>query len=364
MEEHVLALSKAKIQLMSKPDTTFYTSVCFRLVHKWDTSIPTAATNGKQILFNPKFFMRLDQEERLFLLLHETMHVAYMHMLRLGDRDHAKFNQAADHVINLQLIERGFRMPKMGLADPQYTGMSTEEVYNLLPDPDPSKVDMDIQPGEEDSEELQRELEDIIVSASIQAKMQEDRSYGNIPGEVQIFLNRLLNPKLPWQKILRKYIQTLSKNDYSFRKPNRRYFPKHHLPSMCDESLMDITIAVDASGSVSDTEFLRFVSEANGIIKSMRPKTMTLIQFDTCIISVDEIHSVHELSKVTFTGRGGTAIEPVMAWANEHKPQLLLVFTDGYFRFYEDKSKQDVIWLIHNNEKFVAPYGKTIHYHI
>jgi len=363
MEEHVLALSKAKIQLMSKPDTTFYTSVCFRLVHKWDTSIRTAATNGKQILFNPKFFMSLTQEERVFLLLHETMHVAYMHMLRVGDRNKAKFNIAADHVINLQLIKQGFTMPKGGYADSQYSNMSTEAVYTLLPDQDTSDVDMDIQEATS-TDELEQELEEIIISASIQAKMQDDKSYSNIAGEIRIFLDKLLNPKLPWQKILRKYMQTLTKNDYSFRRPNRRYFPKYHMPSMFSDSLMDITIAVDASGSVSDIEFKRFVSEANGIIKSLRPETMTLIQFDTQIISVDHIKSIHDLSQVVFTGRGGTSIEPVMAWAEENKPKVLLVFTDGYFRFYKDKSKQDVVWLIHNNDQFEAPYGKVIHYTI
>ena len=55
--DHVTALNKAKIALMRKTDSVFFTTVCFSLKHKWDDSIPTAATNGKEILFNTKFFL-------------------------------------------------------------------------------------------------------------------------------------------------------------------------------------------------------------------------------------------------------------------------------------------------------------------
>ncbi len=134
MSAHIAALNKAKIQLMSKPDTVFFTTVCFSLKHIWDETIPTACTNGKEIRFNPDFFMSLDLEEQIFLLVHESMHVAYMHMDRLNTRNPRKWNYAADYVINHQLISRGFKMPKNCLHDPQYADMSTEEVYNKLPD--------------------------------------------------------------------------------------------------------------------------------------------------------------------------------------------------------------------------------------
>jgi predicted metal-dependent peptidase len=69
---------------------------------------------------------------------------------------------------------------------------------------------------------------------------------------------------------------------------------------------------------------------------------------------------------VTFKGRGGTIIRPVLQWAKENKPQLLLVFTDGEFSFprEEVQLKSSLLWLIHNNNSFKAPIGKTIHYSI
>lgn len=358
------ALDKAKLQLMSTPDSAFFTTVCFSLNHKWDNNIQTACTNGLEIRFNTEFFMGLSPQERVFLLLHETMHVAYLHMDRLQTRNPAKFNVAADHVINLMLISRGFKMPKGGLADPKYTDMGTEEVYNLLPEQDPSKVDMDLEECPDGAEVLKNGVQDILVRAAIQSKINEDK-IGTIPGEIQIYLDTLLDPKLPWNRILQKYMQSMAKNDYSFRKPNRRFFPKHHLPSLYSESLMDIAIGVDISGSVTDSEFQTFIAETYSILKMMKPKKITLIQFDTEIKSIDVIHSVHELRKVNFIGRGGTRIQPLLDWANDNKPQLLLVFTDGGFRFYpESTTKIQTVWLIHNNSAFTAPIGKVIHYEI
>lgn len=369
-EEAVLALTKAKVLLMSSPDSVFFTTLCFSMKHEWSTSIPTACCDGKRVLWNPDFFMGLaGADERVFLMLHETMHAAYLHVdpVRRAGRDPRKWNVAADHVINLQLIERGFKMPtgrNKGLADPQYKGMSTEEVYKLLPE----EVEMpnmeDLVEGEgQDVNEIREHVQDALVRASIQSKMAGDKP-GTIPGDIEVFLEKLLDPILPWDRILRKFFNSFAKNDYTFKRPNRRYFPKYHLPSLYSTSLMDISIAVDISGSVSDEDFLRFVSEIASILKKHKPKNITIIQFDTEIKSVDTVGDMAELMKIRFTGRGGTAISPVIEWANENKPQLLLFFTDGEFRFYGNDTKVNTVWLIHNNEGFLAPFGKVIHYNI
>lgn len=364
------ALSKTKIKLMARPDSVFFTTVCFSLKHYFDEKTPTACTNGKDVRYGVDFFMAQDPDERLGLMLHETLHCAYMHMLRfegLPNGDHERWNIAADHVINLQLIDRGFKLPQGALADPAYTGMAVEEVYKRLSQ-DPlgsggGGIGMDLEAPADGTEatQLAEDIKDILVRASLQSKMAGDKP-GTIPGDIEIFLEKLLNPKLPWHLLLRRYLQTFNKNDYSMQRPNRRYLPKFYLPSLYSESLLDIAIAVDASGSVSDADFLRFVSETHAIIKSMKPSNISLLTFDTGIRSVNKVRSVQELMQVKFTGRGGTAISPVLEWANQNKPQLLLVFTDGEFRFYDLATKTPVLWLIHNNPSFKAPFGKTIHY--
>ena len=369
------ALNKAKIALMSKADSAFFTTLAFSLIHEFSDQVRTAATNGKRIRYNPEFFMSLDNEERVFLMLHEAMHCAYLHMERTAGRDHGRFNIAADHVINLQLRDRGFKMPECGIADDDYRELSTEQIYDLLPE-NPNGGGSSNVPGfgndleepeggnsPEAQEQLRQDMQDILVRAALQSRMANDKP-GSIPGDIQIFLDRLLNPKLPWQRILQKYLNAFSKNDYSFKKPNRRFFPDHYLPSMYGENLIDFAAFADISGSVTDHEFRVQVSETAGIMRMMKPKQILFGQFDTEIKSVEKINDLRDMSKIQFTGRGGTCIEPVIEWANKNKPQLLMVFSDGDFNFPEVQTKVPTIWLVYNNPNFTAPFGKVIHYEI
>lgn len=364
MEPHQLAMNKAKIQLMSRPDSVFFTTVCFSLKQVWNDTIPTADVDGVTMRVNPKFFMDLDPEERVFLLLHEAMHVAYLHMERLASRVHTKWNIAADHVINLMLIKRGFKMPQDGLADPQYEGMSTEQVYKVLPDtPPPKNMMLDLQQPPSDIEDIGQHVQDILVRASVQSEMSGDAP-GTIPGDLQIYLDGLLDPKLPWHRILQKYLFSLAKDNYTFKKPNRRFFPQHILPSLYSEKIVDLAIAVDTSGSVSQDEFTAFVTEVASIFKMMKPETITLVQFDTSVKSVTKLKGMRGLMDCKFKGRGGTQIAPVMKWAKENNPKVMLIFSDGHFSFSTDKapSANPFIWVIHNNKGFNAPFGRTIHY--
>lgn len=376
--DHVKALEKAKIALMIKADTAFFCEIAFSLKYVWSNEVPTAATDGVHMYLNPEWFMQWTQEQRLGLILHESLHVAYMHMVRRQHRDHKIYNIAADHVINLMLTERGFKIPDGGYCDKQFSGMSSEEVYELLMQQAESNPNSPLnQPGVggafgEDlmepppgmtAQDLEEAVQNTLIRAHIRSQEENDKP-GTIPGDIELFLKKLRNPKLPWQTILRKYLTSFSKSDYSFQRPRRRYLPDHYLPSLYSNSLMDITVGVDISGSVSDYEFKTFISEIAGIFKTMKPKKITLIQFDTRIQSVDELTGFNDLMKVSFTGRGGTDIGELVKWTNENKPQLLMVFTDGEFDFRDYQTKQNVLWLIHGNSRFKPTFGKTIHYDI
>lgn len=359
------AKSKAMIGLMAKEDSSFFTTLAFSMKWGWNDRIQTARTDGTSIEMNPEFFMGLKPEARIGLLVHESCHVAYLHALRLNGRDHTRFNQAADHVINLELLERGFSLPPNGLWDRQYKGMCTEEVYDLLPPcpPDYPLADLVPCPEDKDIEEIEQEVADILVRAAIQSAIDGDKP-GTIPGDIQIYLDGLLKPKLPWHQILRRWIQQQSKADYSFRKPNRRFFPQHYLPSLHTEKVIDLVFAVDASGSVTDHEFHQFVSEVASVFRMMKPENVTLIQFDHGLRSVTKLKNIQDLLQCEFTGRGGTDITELVQWAKENKPKLMLVFTDGEFRFYNEGISTPLVWLIHNNKGFTAPYGNVIHYDI
>ena len=359
------ALNKTKIALMGNHGLVFYTTICLSLKHSFDDTIPTACTNGRWIKYNTNFFMKQTPARRLGLMVHEIMHVAYNHMGRLLSKDMTKWNYATDYVINLQILDMGLELPAGGLVDRQYEGMSAEQVYDLLPDPpeDPAAQHFELTPGES-PEELQEHITDILVKAATQARMSGNP--GAVPGDIQVMLDKLLNPVLPTKLLLKRFVDATRRDDYSWTRFNRRYFPAHYLPSLYSEGLDHVAAAVDASGSVTDEEFTRYVSEVAGVFRSVKPKRISVITFDTGIRSVDVVRNLRELSKLSFTGRGGTRIHELMAWAKKHRPKVLLVFTDGEFSFREvEDPGVPILWAIaHPNPsfKFEAPFGKVVRY--
>lgn len=361
------ALDKAKIQLMARKNTTFITTVCFSLIHRFNEKIPTAQVDGKYVEYNPDFFLQQSAAKQLGLMLHETWHVAFDHlneMFHRPDLNQNKLNVAQDYVINNMLDNLGFELPDGGHMDHQYDGLSSMQVYQLIPDP-PEDFNRDVKPsGDPASAEAMKErLDDIIVKASLASQMAGDDP-GTIPGEIQVYIDSLVNPKLPWDRILIKYFNSMTKSDYSFRRPNRRFMPDYILPSAYSESLGEVGFAFDMSGSVNDKETKQFVGDSYSVLKKVKPKKLSLVQFDTRVFQVDQIRTVQELMKIEFRGRGGTAIDPVMEWGQKNTPDVLVVFTDGYFRPPSFDPGVPVIWIIHNNPKWEAPFGKVIHYDI
>ena len=112
----------------------FFGNLATRLIIK-DASdwCPTAATDGKHLYFNKDFLGALDNEELDFVIAHEVLHCVYDHFVRRETRDGQYWNMAGDYVINKDLKEQGIgRMPKVGLYDPQYHDMYSEEIYDDL----------------------------------------------------------------------------------------------------------------------------------------------------------------------------------------------------------------------------------------
>lgn len=377
-KEQQRSLDKAKIRLMTKPDTVFFSELVFSHKTVWTDSIPTAGVNGVTMFFNPEFWNEQSEEQQLGLLVHEALHTALMHITRKGVRDSKIHNIAADHVINIMITDRGFKIPDGGYCDYRFRGMHTNQVYDILMaekktnplqdlngDEAMDGIGEDLLPCPEGltPKELEDRIEQTVVRASIRSEQEKD-SAGTIPGDIKIFLNGLLKPKLPWDRLLLRYMNNMTRSDYSMAKPNRKYLPEFYLPTLSTKRLSDIAFSVDSSGSVSDDEFKQFISDTSQVIKRLTPEQITFIQFDTKIHSVNKIKSLRDLMNLTFTGRGGTDVTELIEWANKNKPELLVVFTDGAFIAPKVKTKVNTLWIIHNNKGFVPPFGHVIHYTI
>ena len=95
-------------------------------------SLPTMATDGSRIVYNPGFVDQLKPAELEGTLAHEVLHCALGHQCRRGERDSELWNVAADFAINPILIGNGFALPAGALIDPAFKNLSAEEIYARL----------------------------------------------------------------------------------------------------------------------------------------------------------------------------------------------------------------------------------------
>lgn len=388
-EQMDLAMQQARIELMRHDKWTFFSALILFLRSEVDTdpSVKTASVDGKTIWYNSAFFLSLTKGQRCTLMAHEALHPALKHMFRLMDRDLKTFNDAADHVINNMLLEAGFEPIPDWLCDLRFKGMHTEEVYQILrqestqqsssqsggPAPgqgQPNSIGQDLRSPPKDevgssTEDAVSQDIDVMLQQASQIVAAKGLEPGNIPQMIQVYLDSLLKPKLPMAQHLRRFFQTMAKNDYSWRRINRRFKPML-IPGMWSEKLSNIAFAFDMSGSVSDADTKRYVSEMFGVMRMLKPDQLTLVQFDTGIKSVDKIKSVKDMHGIKLVGRGGTNIECVMEWAKKHKPTALVVFTDGEYRHPSFNPGCPILWMIHGHrkDKFHCDFGTTIRFEV
>lgn len=369
-------LDRVKITLVSKRGSPFLSTILFGLKVRFDTSIPTLATSGIDLIINPDFFLTIPEEQRVAEVAHECWHVALDHIGRLYDRDHDRWNRATDYAINIMMSDSGkYQLGLDWLLDPKYRGMSADIIYNLLEKEDcknpnssrPANQHM-FKPTDETGNTLpqsvvQAQIQKLVSKASVIAQ-QANENFGYISGGLEFMLEPILKPKLNWKAILLNYVATFVKADYSYRRFNKRYLPDFYLPTLYSEALGEIGVAFDASGSVSDEEFRLMMGQVKQIHQMLKPERTELVTFDTEIQTIHKLNPSSPLNKLTFKGRGGTCVKCLFEHFDKKKPKVLIIFSDMAFYMPNIKPKYPVIWIgvrDHRSNKSV-PFGKYIEF--
>lgn len=366
------ALSKAKIAMMMLPDTVFFSTLCTSLEVVITDQVPTAGTDGRKLYINKDFFFGLTESERVFLLAHETLHVAYLHPLRGQGKDQEIFNDACDYVINAELKQRKFTFIEGGLYDHQYAGLSAEEVYEkLIQNPNykpkcamPDLLSPNGKPNspvltEEQAKAIEQEVMAKVTQAAMMAEM--SKQSGSIPSHIKRTLEELSKPKVNWKAVLSRFFSDMNKANYSWSKPNRKYLPMY-LPKLHSTNLGRVDFAIDTSGSITADQFNQFVSEVHGVLKMLNPSEIGVYQFDHALQGSDIVRSLRDIIKLPFKGGGGTSPQCAIEEFIKNKAQALIVLTDGYFNGRKlSDPKRPVVWVIYDNESFIPPFGKAVH---
>jgi len=347
--------------------------------------LPTACTNGRDEAYGREFVESLTDPEFRFLILHECYHKMYRHLStwkHLYDEDAQRANRACDYAINIRLADtdlgkKGWiKMPENGLIDEAYRGMDVHEIYKLLPTGEGGKgrgkggdgegdnpFDSHDWEGaqkmsEEEAEELKKQIDEAIRQGSTLASKTGARSYGD-----------LLKTEQDWRELLREFVSTTcAGHDYStWRKPNRRYVGMDIImPSAISETLGEIVVAIDTSGSIGQRELTKFLTEIMGISEQVKPSKVRIIYWDTSVCSTevylqDELHKIPTSTKPE--GGGGTDVACVPIYMNEQgiKPECVVVLTDGYLGGTWGTWNVPVLWCILDNPMTTAGVGTTIH---
>lgn len=345
---------------------------------------------------NPLLLCRFRLKEILYIMCHEIDHVVLNHpaeMVRINpERDpdkFYKFNLAADAAVNDRIDYEIKEENHHYLSRPD--GVITSDVlskmynlgrirsmenyayyYNLLQEKD-KKPDSIHSSGniwghnwkagddEEDASAVVRELVNAAVG------MMNEESRGLMPAGFMSCVKKLNEPPvLSWQKILKKYVGTITANKRKTRmRLNRRQPYRFDLSGTMDDKVLKIVVAIDTSASVDDSMIAKIFNEIFAII-AKRKHDITVIECDAQVQRVYKVMT-HTDIKEKVAGRGGTLFSPVIEYVNNDKyfrDALLIYFTDGYGESEIPKPRTyRNMWVVIGDARHLSvkePYGAVL----
>jgi predicted metal-dependent peptidase len=396
-----LKIKQAKIRLLF--NSPFFGTLIMHLPLKDVTDAgwcATAAVDGRYIYYNRDFFAKLDVDEIMFVLCHEVLHVAFDHLGRRSHRDPSWWNMANDYVINGLLIkDRIGKMPtikvpveddssgkkttsqRVGLYEEKYVGWTSEAVYDDLEKRKVKKeltLDIHLEAGKDgknskkgipidiDEDELRK------IRAAIKGKVLQaaNAAAGKLPASLKRFIDELVEPKVNWRDLLRQSIQSCITDDFTWQRPNRKHmYGGIFLPTLKKDETIDIQIAIDMSGSISDEMGKDFLSEVYGIMQQYHDFKIGVMTFDTAPYGYKEFtkDNQDELLSYKLDGGGGTDFDAFWDYWKDNKiePKLAVVFTDGFpFGSWGPDNYADTLWIITEGAKtrVTPPFGRYAYY--
>ena len=259
-------------------------------------------------------------------------------------------------------------MPTFGLLNPQLYqagNQTTDGIYNLLPDEpdeggggDGTEAMDDCQDGGNtpaEKAQQQAEWKVRVAQAAQAAKMMGKMSAG-----LERLVNEVLAPKVDWRDVLRKFVEKCRTDERSWARPNRRFLSQGlYLPSISGESLGEIAIAVDCSGSIDDRILAQFAGEINAIKEDGNPTKIHVVYFDS-EVSHYESYGRDDALDIKAHGGGGTAFSPVFQYFAEHdiEPVACVFLTDLCCSDFGDMPSYPVLWV--STDEGEAPFGEVV----
>lgn len=374
--------------------------------------VPTAGVYKEGInmhmVINPEFFGSLTRGQQLFTLLHELLHICFLHPTT-RDRYSNKqlFNIAADLEINQYALAPAYAEGIEGICLLEDYGLQNEKekgtdwYYKYLqnemknntqvgkkcqamcdamkamsggqPQPgqgQPGDGEGGTQPGQPgwvdphatwddfknmtDSEK--RLVEGQALRQMARSISMDQKHIGNLPGHIKGMIEDFLFPKptYNWRAVFRRLYTGYADTTYlkKTRKKESIRFPG--MPAVRIKKHSRILCAIDTSGSISEEELIEFFTEVEGMRKA--GVEIIVAECDTHISKPDGIYKYRNLNTIKgrqITGGGGTDFNDPIKYLNERSNMfnMLIYLTDGYAGVPRVKSVKPIVWVLSRNGK-------------
>jgi predicted metal-dependent peptidase len=404
IEKATKRLKKAHVTLIRNPETCLYAGIVMMGDSYIDETVPTAYTDGRDCVYGLDFVETLSDPELAGLVLHEKLHIVLRHPIRLFGlfkQNGAVCNMAADFAANLlidELKDKRVKLPPGALLNQRYRGWSVPKIYDdimkhMPPPPPPppgggegegqgsgsgkgEKVTIDgkeYEVGSQDEHDfedmggmspeevagIERDINDALHQGGILA--------GRMGAKVPRTIKDLLATKVDWRDALRDFwSNTVSgKDEFSWKNYDmRRYGMGMLLPTSISETIGEVVVAIDTSGSIGSKELSAFASELVSLCAVATPSSVRVLWWDTIVhgeqVFIENYDAIASMLKPL--GGGGTHVGSVSDYLvkNDVRPEAVVIFTDGYV---EDPIKWNhdapTLWLLTENDRLKIPSGHT-----
>ena len=387
-------ITKAKIKLYD--EAPFLSYIINHLQYTEDNNLKSktmAVDNFGRCYYDKKFVEKLSEEELKGVLAHEALHCALEHLNRLNGRDMEVWNVATDIVINNMIINQGIRLPNIGIIP--YNNMfeiaahkiklinidkkMAEMIYNELQEKLPPKQKIKIMVslkgfdehmhGDKGKGKGDNGTEIKIDEQDWKRILAEANTFARQKGKGSSQLDRIveaaLTKKINWKVLLSRFMTNDISSDYSYARPSKRSFGAGaYLPYMMKEN-MNVTIAIDTSGSIRQAELSEFMGQVYAITKSFHNIKLTLLFHDDKIVKEEHFNNMNlrQILRVKPCGGGGTSHQEIMDYAKKKSVNVLVCFTDGYSDINEVKNQfKKTIFVLTTKNCEEPKYGRCVYY--
>lgn len=388
-------IKRGHIAMMKHPETALYAGVMMMGETSVEDKPITAYTDGVNKRYGRAFLTAVCKEDAEVngLILHENLHIVLRHTLYgrdmfIENKDRA--NRAADYVVNGIIMaikdKKLVKLPEGGCYDPRFDNMNMRQVYNILkdeeggggggkgkPDPngDPSngsgggeyqfdEHDFNADMTDEELKEMDNKIDRAIREGAILA--------GRLGVDLPRAITEMLEPHVDWRKEFADFVSSTckGKDEYTWRRFNRRMLPNDmYLPTVENETIGEIIVGIDTSGSIGQEQLNEFASELVSIANAVQPEAIRILWWDTKVhgeqLFTENYEQIGSLLKPL--GGGGTRVSSVSEYINKKKikAECVVVFTDGYLE--NDvvwNINSPTLWLVTENKGWIPPAGKVV----